>query len=90
MCVFIFFCTFLFRVEHLHPEVLDGFWKTVLGDYSPRLVIVTTPNAEFNVNFPQLMYGTSDSTFRHWDHKFEWTRKQFEDWYDFYYGIFSW
>ncbi|KAF9382531.1 Small RNA 2'-O-methyltransferase [Podila verticillata] len=67
-------------VEHLHLEVLDGFWKTVLGGYSPRLVIVTTPNAEFNVNFPQLMYGTPDSTFRHWDHKFEWTRKQFEDW----------
>ncbi|KAG0015273.1 Small RNA 2'-O-methyltransferase [Podila clonocystis] len=67
-------------VEHLHPEVLAGFWKTVLGAYSPRLVIVTTPNAEFNVNFPQLKYGTLDSTFRHWDHKFEWTRKGFEEW----------
>ncbi|KAF9310563.1 Small RNA 2'-O-methyltransferase [Podila horticola] len=37
-------------VEHLHPEVLAGFWKTVLGAYCPRLVIVTTPNAEFNDN----------------------------------------
>ncbi|KAG0092070.1 Small RNA 2'-O-methyltransferase [Podila epicladia] len=67
-------------IEHLHPDTLTGFWKTVLGAYSPGLVIVTTPNAEFNVNFPQLMYGTPDSTFRHWDHKFEWTRKEFEEW----------
>ncbi|KAG0329728.1 Small RNA 2'-O-methyltransferase [Podila humilis] len=67
-------------VEHLNPDVLSGFWKTVLGSYKPKLVIVTTPNAEFNVNFPQLNYGTPESTFRHWDHKFEWTRKEFEDW----------
>ncbi|KAF9322227.1 Small RNA 2'-O-methyltransferase, partial [Podila minutissima] len=46
-------------VEHLHPEMLAGFWKTVLGVYSPRLVIVTTPNAEFNVNFPQLMCSSA-------------------------------
>lgn len=72
--------------------MLTGFWKTVLGAYSPRLVIVTTPNAEFNVNFPQLMYGTPDSKFRHWDHKFEWTRKEFEEWYacyEIFLGLYS-
>jgi len=36
---------------------------------------MTTPNAEFNVLFPNL------NGFRHPDHKFEWTRQQFGDWY---------
>lgn len=52
-----------------------------LGVYQPEIMIVTTPNAEYNVNFPDLKYGTSESTFRHDDHKFEWTRKEFESWY---------
>ncbi|KAF9428568.1 Small RNA 2'-O-methyltransferase [Podila epigama] len=67
-------------VEHLHPKELNCFWGTVLGAYSPRIVVVTTPNAECNVNFPQLKYGTPEATFRHWDHKFEWTRREFEEW----------
>lgn len=40
----------------------------------PRLAIFTTPNSEFNVLFPTLV------GFRHDDHKFEWTRKEFYDW----------
>jgi hypothetical protein len=35
----------------------------------PKLVVVTTPNAEYNTLFPDF-----EGPFRHWDHKFEWTR----------------
>uniref|UniRef100_A0A1I8F735 Small RNA 2'-O-methyltransferase n=1 Tax=Macrostomum lignano TaxID=282301 RepID=A0A1I8F735_9PLAT len=40
-----------------------------------RIVIVTTPNADFNVCF-----GPNFAGFRHWDHKFEWSRAEFEAW----------
>ncbi len=36
---------------------------------------MTTPNAEFNVLFPGF------KGFRHPDHKFEWSRAEFQDWY---------
>ncbi|KAF9343352.1 Small RNA 2'-O-methyltransferase [Mortierella sp. AD094] len=67
-------------VEHLDPEVLEKFWSVVLGTLKPKLVIVSTPNAEFNIYFPQLKYGTPEAIFRNDDHRFEWTRQEFEDW----------
>jgi len=42
----------------------------------PGTVIVTTPNVEYNVRFETLPAGQ----FRHRDHRFEWTRKQFQEW----------
>jgi len=48
--------------------------EAVFGQLSPKVVIVTTPNVEFNVLFPDL------KGFRHYDHKFEWTRAEFEEW----------
>jgi len=48
--------------------------KAIFGHIAPQLVVVTTPNVEFNVLFRNL------SGFRHPDHKFEWTRQQFGDW----------
>lgn len=47
---------------------------TVFGDLVPQHVIVSTPNSEYNVLFPNF------SGFRHWDHKFEWTRCEFSQW----------
>jgi hypothetical protein len=38
--------------------------------------VLTTPNAEYNVRFPSLPAGT----LRHKDHRFEWTRTEFQDW----------
>lgn len=61
-------------IEHLHPEVLDKVPSAVFGFIRPRVVVLTTPNADFNVLF------SSTRRFRHWDHKFEWTRKEFADW----------
>ncbi|KAJ1975103.1 hypothetical protein H4R35_003299, partial [Dimargaris xerosporica] len=72
--------TFVEVIEHLYPTTLDCVGPVVLGHYQPNTFIVTTPNAEFNVHFPDLRYGTQNATFRHDDHKFEWTRAEFRQW----------
>lgn len=55
--------------------MLDKVPPAIFGYLCPRVVVMTTPNAEYNVLFPNF------SGFRHHDHKFEWTRKQFRMWY---------
>ncbi|TRY64107.1 hypothetical protein TCAL_00452 [Tigriopus californicus] len=62
-------------IEHLHPEVLAQVPANIFGRLQPKLAIFTTPNSEFNVLFPNF-----EGPFRHWDHKFEWTRAEFRDW----------
>ena len=66
--------TFFFRIEHLEGDVLDAMPKALFGLLKPKVVLVTTPNVEFNVLFPGLQ------GFRHYDHKFEWTRAEFQQW----------
>jgi hypothetical protein len=39
-------------------------------------VIVTTPNRDYNAKFANL----ADGKLRHADHRFEWTRAEFQDW----------
>lgn len=63
-------------VEHLDPDRLDSFARTIFGDARPGAVVITTPNAEYNSLFPSLSAGE----FRHPDHRFEWSRGQFEYW----------
>lgn len=67
---FVLFC----RIEHLYPMELEALPFTVFGFIQPRIAIFTTPNADFNVLFPNF------SGFRHSDHKFEWSRQDFENW----------
>ncbi|KAJ3216467.1 Small RNA 2'-O-methyltransferase [Dinochytrium kinnereticum] len=67
-------------IEHLDPDTLRSFPAVVFGLYRPKVAVISTPNAEFNVHFPNLKYGTPQSTFRDDDHKFEWTRQQFQQW----------
>ncbi|XP_072384875.1 uncharacterized protein [Diabrotica undecimpunctata] len=62
-------------VEHLYPDTLDAFAYNIFNYMEPKIVMVTTPNADFNV-----LFGWEDKIFRHYDHKFEWTRQQFQDW----------
>ena len=71
---------YITRIEHLDPEVLESLPRIIFGIYRPKICVITTPNAEFNVHFPNLNYGSPESSFRHWDHRFEWTRREFEDW----------
>jgi 3' terminal RNA ribose 2'-O-methyltransferase Hen1 len=63
-------------IEHVDPPRLAAVERTVFGEAKPRTVIVTTPNVEHNVRFENLPAGS----FRHRDHRFEWTRRQFHDW----------
>jgi 3' terminal RNA ribose 2'-O-methyltransferase Hen1 len=63
-------------IEHLDPPRLAAFERVVFEYAQPGAVIVTTPNAEYNVRFATLPAGQ----FRHKDHRFEWTREQFHAW----------
>jgi 3' terminal RNA ribose 2'-O-methyltransferase Hen1 len=63
-------------IEHLDPPRLAAFERVVFEFARPSLVVITTPNAEYNVRWPTLPAGR----FRHRDHRFEWTRAEFERW----------
>ncbi|KAM8930645.1 small RNA 2'-O-methyltransferase [Pelodytes ibericus] len=60
-------------IEHLIEEDVKKFKDTLFGYMAPRTIIISTPNSEFNVLF-------NSKQFRDSDHKFEWTRKEFQDW----------
>ena len=62
-------------IEHLDPPVLERVPAAIFGVLQPQVVVMTTPNADFNVLFPGFR------GFRHPDHRFEWTRRQFQAWY---------
>jgi 3' terminal RNA ribose 2'-O-methyltransferase Hen1 len=63
-------------IEHQDPPRLSAFERVLFEFACPRTVVVTTPNVEYNVKFETLPAGK----FRHKDHRFEWTRGQFQDW----------
>jgi len=63
-------------IEHLDPPRLEAFERCVFEYAKPNTVVLTTPNAEYNVKFESLPSGK----FRHNDHRFEWTRPEFEAW----------
>lgn len=63
-------------IEHLDEPRLSALEKVVFKFAKPKLVVVTTPNVEFNATFENLPAGK----LRHRDHRFEWTRKEFEEW----------
>ncbi|WP_017571265.1 3' terminal RNA ribose 2'-O-methyltransferase Hen1 [Nocardiopsis halotolerans] len=65
-------------VEHLDPSRLPAMEESVFGSARPRVVVVTTPNAEYNTHYE----GLEDGSFRHSDHRFEWTRAEFTLWAD--------
>jgi hypothetical protein len=63
-------------VEHLDPPRLAAFERVVFEFARPGLVVLTTPNCEYNVRFETLPAGA----LRHPDHRFEWTRAEFQAW----------
>ncbi|MFE6236207.1 3' terminal RNA ribose 2'-O-methyltransferase Hen1 [Cellulosimicrobium sp. NPDC057862] len=69
-------------VEHVDASRLDALAQAVLGHARPRVVVVTTPNAEYNVHYPNLLDGPGGSRVRHPDHRFEWTRAELRAWAD--------
>ena len=63
-------------IEHVDPERLPALERAIFGFAAPAAVVVSTPNAEYNPQFPTLAPGAM----RHRDHRFEWTRAQFRGW----------
>ena len=63
-------------IEHFDALRLAAAEQNVFGSARPGSVVVTTPNAEFNVRWETLPAGQ----FRHPDHRFEWTRQEFRSW----------
>ncbi len=63
-------------IEHLDLERLHSFERVLFTCIKPRMAVVTTPNREYNVQWEQV--GTKK--LRHGDHRFEWTRPEFQAW----------
>jgi len=63
-------------IEHLPAHVLERLPYVLFGFYRPEVIVISTPNQEYN----QCIKGFDLNTFRHDDHKFEWTRKEFQTW----------
>ncbi len=63
-------------IEHLDIGRLSSFERVLFEYARPQIVVLTTPNVEYNVKFENLPVGR----FRHRDHRFEWTREEFETW----------
>jgi 3' terminal RNA ribose 2'-O-methyltransferase Hen1 len=63
-------------IEHLDPPRLPALERALFGFARPRVLIVTTPNREYNALFESM----PQDRLRHRDHRFEWTRAEFEAW----------
>jgi 3' terminal RNA ribose 2'-O-methyltransferase Hen1 len=63
-------------IEHQDAGRLAAFERVLFEFARPRTAVLTTPNVEYNVKFETLPAGKM----RHKDHRFEWTRAEFQTW----------
>lgn len=63
-------------IEHMDEDRLYSLERIVFEYAKPKTVLITTPNAEYNIMYENLANGAM----RHTDHRFEWTRIEFENW----------
>jgi len=63
-------------IEHVDASRLGAFERVLFEFAKPPTVVLTTPNIEYNVHFDSLPAGR----LRHRDHRFEWTRQEFQFW----------
>ena len=63
-------------IEHLDPPRLAALERVLFEFARPQTVALTTPNREYNVMWDTLPAGQ----FRHADHRFEWSRQEFQQW----------
>jgi 3' terminal RNA ribose 2'-O-methyltransferase Hen1 len=63
-------------VEHLDPPRLQAFERVLFEFARPGTVVLTTPNREYNVTWENV----GPHKLRHADHRFEWTRQEFQSW----------
>ncbi|GAB4840701.1 hypothetical protein Ancab_021468 [Ancistrocladus abbreviatus] len=80
-------------IEHMEEEDACLFGDIVLSSFRPRILIISTPNYEYNVILQRSNLSGQEEDpdekaeshsqackFRNHDHKFEWTREQFNRW----------
>jgi len=60
-------------IEHIDLGRLEAFERVLFQYARPRTIVLTTPNSEYNAVFELDWH-------RHTDHRFEWTRAQFQQW----------
>lgn len=63
-------------IEHLDAPRLAAFERVLFECAKPKTIVITTPNREYNAKWETLPAGK----FRHRDHRFEWTRAEFQEW----------
>ena len=63
-------------IEHVDPSRVEALERVVFAAARPTAVVVTTPNAEYNVLYDRPV------GMRHPDHRFEWNRQEFATWSD--------
>ncbi|WP_042142009.1 methyltransferase domain-containing protein [Paucisalibacillus sp. EB02] len=61
-------------IEHIDEYRLPKIMGTILREYKPKTLIITTPNQEYNQVYDM------GKEYRHSDHRFEWTRVEFQEW----------
>lgn len=73
----------------MEEEEAYKFGDVVLSYFRPKLLILSTPNYEYNVILQNVQKQEDEADessqsqgcrFRNHDHKFEWTREQFNSW----------
>ncbi|MFN7113202.1 MAG: methyltransferase domain-containing protein [Alphaproteobacteria bacterium] len=62
-------------IEHIEPDQLSKLENAVFGTARPALVVVTTPNRDYNA-----LLGVPEHRMRHPDHRFEWGLQKFQSW----------
>ncbi len=63
-------------IEHLDEDRLQALERVVFEFAKPKTLVLSTPNSEYNALFDNMQEGS----LRHDDHRFEWTRAEFESW----------
>jgi len=63
-------------VEHLDIPRFAAFERVLFENARPHVVVLTTPNREYNVKYENL----DENALRHSDHRFEWNRTEFREW----------
>ena len=63
-------------IEHLDMPRLTAFERVLFEYTKPPVVVLTTPNREYNAKYENL----DETALRHSDHRFEWTRSEFHKW----------
>ncbi|HDR27581.1 methyltransferase domain-containing protein [Rhodovulum sp.] len=62
-------------IEHIDPGRLSQLERALFLGMRPRMIVITTPNAEFNP-----LLGVPPHRMRHPGHRFEWPRAKFRQW----------